>query len=182
MEGKLKLRYNKLLRQAEAIFTSIENLPEETIYQKPDANSWSIAQVIAHLVSVEKVTLGYLVNKKYEEIRNRGNWRNRLNYGMLNLALRSRFKFKVPPVEALKPEDKPELSQHINDWKEVQLNLKKYLEGFPAEAQQRMVFRHPLAGALTIEQCLSFMLQHMQHHLPQLNTLLPKSRQIERIG
>jgi uncharacterized damage-inducible protein DinB len=180
MEASFKNRFDKLNKQAQYFWSLANSLKDEQLHYNPGPNQWSVAQVLEHLYAVDKQTLAYLLNKNYESIRHKGRVRNWVYTLLLTLALKSRKKFKVPGKADIRPSDQPDLSLIVLDWKKTRQDLASYLENFPAPGRNRMVFRHPLVGALTMNQTLDFLYNHHGHHLPQIQKLL--STDIERRG
>ncbi|MCS6838621.1 MAG: DinB family protein, partial [Bdellovibrionaceae bacterium] len=66
----------------------------------------------------------------------------------------------------------PPLTHILDEWQALRHEWTRFLEHFPANAHGRLVFRHPVAGRLTILQTLKFMADHLERHKEQMKRLL----------
>ena len=61
-------------------------------------------------------------------------------------------------------------------WDEVRRGLTSWSGRFPPELEDRLVFRHPYAGRMTLAHALGTLEAHLDHHLPQVERALAGSR------
>ena len=48
------------------------------------------------------------------------------------------------------------------------------VENFPKEKMNKAVFKHPRAGLLSMNQTMSFFINHVKHHIQQIDALVLK--------
>ena len=96
--------------------------------------------------------------------------RSFLNSKVLNKKLKSNEKFKVPTVLS-----EPELGNDYSDlkekWDNSRMFLIKTVETFPKGKIKKAIFNHPVAGLLNMHQTMLFLINHLDHHIPQIDAL-----------
>jgi len=169
--NKLLLKYIELSDQKEKLLTSISDLSKEELNFKPSDKVWSISQVIEHLIDSETGINKY-VNYRLKNIAEQPSvgLRNFIKSKALNNKLQSDQKFKVPSVLS-EPETGADYSQLKEKWDNSRMFLIKTVETYPKEYLNKAVFLHPRAGLLSMNQTLSFFINHLNHHVPQVQNL-----------
>ncbi|MBC5774913.1 DinB family protein [Pontibacter sp. KCTC 32443] len=171
MNPKLESKYLFLEKSRNKLLNSLEEIDEETLNTIPSEGKWSIGQIAAHLLHVEQLTIGYIQKKlQKEEEHQTSSLKHMVNSVLLKLALTSGMKFKAPQVAADVPET-VSLSSLRTQWDDTRYKLEDLLTALPPQMLDKCLFRHPYAGMLTISQTLTFMQDHFNHHLPQINHL-----------
>ncbi len=134
---------------------------------------WSINLLIYHLYIVEKSVMDYINYKRGEsELKSKkANFSTYWRSFLLKIALKLPLKFKVPKKVPGFP-DEIDFIQTKNDWGKTQIEFEEFLKNFPKELRGKEVFKHPLAGRITIEQTIDFIADHHQHHQKQMNRLI----------
>lgn len=151
----------------EAYIKELNENTAEQIKYKPDANTWSILEVVEHLIKVEAQTFGFI--KKFDF--GRKDEKVSLRSGISFLLLRLFFKFPrriAIPTEKVKPEGKHEKEELENEWNILRQEVKKTLQTFSEDKIKHFIFLHPVAGKLNILQTLGFIYLHMLHHRKQI--------------
>lgn len=148
-----------------------DKYPDALIHWKPSENEWSLQQVLLHIIQIQNVAVTVLDKQmqKINELQNAGlkNW---YRYILLRLALRSSKKFKAPKVVANMPND-VDLSSVREQWGQSLEQLSYLVENFPSSEKNKLIFRHPIIGWITIGQTTGFMLEHLKHHQKQIESL-----------
>ena len=170
MNPKLEVKYlyfeksrNKLLKDLQSI--------DDTQLNTPSAEGkWSIGQILAHLLQVEQVTISSIQHKLQQEELHTVSLKNKVRAVLLKLALNSGMKFKAPPAVATVPTI-VSLEQIRQQWDETRYKLEDLLTELPPALLDKCLFRHPYAGMLTISQTLTFLQDHFNHHLHQIQHL-----------
>jgi hypothetical protein len=128
--------------------------------------------VLHHIVTAEALTLGY-VRKKMQagDSLPRAGLASRLRLLALEATLASPLRFRAPAaVAGVPPEiDAAELRAR---WDGVRRDWRELLESFPPELVNRLVFRHPRAGRMSLEHALGTLEAHLAHHVPQVRRAL----------
>lgn len=157
---ELKQRYEQLMTEAS---------PEQQQF-KPEAGSWNMLQVVQHLMIAEKLSMDYLIAKNYANARKGGGVGAFFRSMALRFMLQSPLRFKAPRILQA-PAENPEPEALLQQWQEVREAMHDYLHHFPEEKISMMIYHHPRAGWLTIQQALKFFEDHMLHHQKQLQRI-----------
>jgi len=150
------------------LLDEIDTLTEEQLIFKPDANSWSIIEVLEHMYLTEKGTFLYIKKqtKRADELKKAG-LKSKFNSFVLNRALASTHKYKVPVKQAL-PTAELNLEELKEKWDSLRELGKKALDMIDVNLANKLIFKHPVAGMLNIIQTLRFLEAHFNHHLKQI--------------
>ncbi|MEO0405148.1 MAG: hypothetical protein AAF193_09785, partial [Bacteroidota bacterium] len=94
----------------------------------------------------------------------------RTNSKELNGKLRSDNRWKAPDVL---PEPRGEMpfSELKEKWIKTGHGFNQFVHNFPMEHQDKLVFKHPLYGRLTMLQTLQFTAEHIVHHEHQIRRI-----------
>lgn len=172
--NKLVLKYIELSNLKGEILDKLKEYSPEQLNFKPSEKQWSISQVIEHIISSETGVNKY-INYRLKDINEQPKvgLQNYIKSQVLNQKLKSEKKFKVPSVLS-----EPEMGSNYNQLKEKWDNSRMYLiktvENFPKEKMNKAVFKHPRAGLLSMNQTMSFFINHLKHHIPQIEALILK--------
>ena len=169
--NKLVLKYIELANLKDQVLKSVENYSIEQLNYKPSENQWSISQVINHIIESETGTNKY-INYRLKNIHEQPSvgLTNFLKSKVLNKKLKSNQKFKVPSVLS-EPETGENYAAIKEKWDKARLYLIQTVENYPKEQLNKAVFKHPRAGLLSMSQTLAFMINHLNHHIPQIERL-----------
>jgi hypothetical protein len=166
--------YDKLERQREQILGMIKNLPEDA-YQTAPAGKWSVAQILTHLLTSERLSVGYMKKKSLgiEKLKDSG-FKHVIVSGMLKVSQRIPFRYKAPGVIVENTPEALSAEEIEKRWSQSRTDLKEFLEGISKQHSRRLIFKHPIAGMLNAGQAMKFMYEHVNHHLPQVKRLLAR--------
>ncbi|MBB6611949.1 DinB family protein [Pontibacter sp. Tf4] len=169
MNPKLEVKYLYLEKSRNKLLKDLQSLDDTLLNTPPAEGKWSIGQIVAHLLQVEQATISYIQRKiQQEEELHTASVRNKLYALLLKLALNSGMKFKAPAVVATVP-DEVDLGKLHQQWDDTRYKLEDLLTELPPALLYKCVFRHPYAGMLSIGQTLTFLQDHFNHHLHQIN-------------
>lgn len=159
----------------------LKDYSEKTLNKKPAEDKWSVMQIMNHLILVEGYGQSY-VKKKLSfnpELKKAGlpvAWRTFLMKTYL------KFPFKVNAPDAVSGEHLPEYSsfwETAKKWKQQREELRTMMENMPLEHFDKELYKHPLAGKLTLIGLLDFNEGHFARHKKQMNKILKKSFKIK---
>ncbi len=168
MNPTLEIKYLRLEKSRNRLLDELEGLDEDLLLMQPTDGKWSINQIIHHLIQVEKLTTGYIQNKLQKDTPLKSSAiPNKLKFILLKLALKSNKKFKAPSVVA-EVSNSEQLADLRKQWDTIRFSLEDLLNDIPAQLIDKYYFKHPSAGPLTIVQTLSFLQDHFDHHLRQI--------------
>ena len=161
--------YDRLAEQKEQFLGSLRALTAEQLSFRVKSGAWTVVQVGHHVVLVEQRTADAI--KKHRGMRS---GKRRLHHRLGNLLLWSVFRTGLRvknPVPEAAPDADVDLGQLLEAWEQARTDLEEVLSEVKERGLQYAAFKHPVGGPFTVEQALDFLVQHLDHHL----------RQIERI-
>jgi hypothetical protein len=166
--------FTQIEQHFEALYQQLGLLNEAVLHQPLEENKWSCLQHMVHVNLSFEGTINY-INKKMlqpELIPNAG-ITHTIKSKLLNRALNSDSKFKAP--NGLDTMDVITTLQSTKATTQAQLQrLKELLELYPDSMKKKAVFRHPIAGQITLKQTLSFLDAHLMHHGRQIVKFIEK--------
>ncbi len=171
MNKKLKHEFDALEKSRIELFNKLDKLDVSKMNTKPDANSWSVVQVMDHLTLAERNSLLYMTKKlSVSNEFGQANFKTSFRLFLLKAALLLPMKWKAPKIVADALNDK-NYAEAKAAWIQVRKDISAFLEKFPEEHLESELFKHPLAGKFTAVQALNFMRTHVGHHLSQIDRI-----------
>jgi len=167
-------RFQKLERDRMALLARIEGLTAEELCRRPGEDEWSVSHVIGHLILAEELSLGY-IHKKIQAPDKlvRPGLRERMKSRLLTVVLRSPLRFKSPKAAA-DPVPESDPARIRSHWDAVRDDLHGLIDDLPSELAERAVYRHPLAGPMSLARCMAFLDEHVAHHRRQIDRILAR--------
>ena len=156
-----------------ALLASLEPLSPEALQASPSPGTWSILEIVEHLVVAEQVILQGLPAPSDLVARPRS-LRQRCTYPLVWLVLRLRIPVKAPSRRML-PTGGSTLAQLRTRWDATYAWLRAYAEGLPPGGASWAVFTHPVAGPLSLTQALRLDRLHLEVHERQIQKRLAGS-------
>ncbi len=142
---------------------------DQTLSTRTDDGGWSPLEAAWHIIHSETGTLAYMKKKLLAEgeLRN-PTFKNRWRFQALKWALILPLRFRIPNSVLGPPEILPNKEETLTAWKKLRKDWEAFLQDFPPAHQHKLVFRHPVAGMLTLNQTFTFLFHHFKHHHRQL--------------
>ena len=168
----------KLLSRLDAFSTSrksfvdqLNRLTPEQLSTRPTPGSWSILEIVEHLVLAEKS-----VFKDFPEpeslIPTKKGLSNHLLYQVVVFVLRSR-RIKVDvPDRKMKPTGQTALSDLLESWNQNQTWLREFILNLSPPDLEKAVFAHPVSGPITPSQAIYMLQIHFDKHMHQIEGIL----------
>ena len=168
MNNHLRKQLLMLHQTKQIALDKLKNLPMEDHNRSKVPGKWTPAQVVYHLILGEELTAAYIKLKVQDpSTLDRSGIKSKIKSIVLNLALKSRRKFKAPEFTAKVP-DYVTYQELSDRWEKAQLELKSIVDKLPVDLLDKNIFKHPVIGRINIYQTLSFLRNHIIHHLPQI--------------
>jgi len=174
MHASLSQRLQAVNQKIEDLYSQLQSYNNEQLNRKPGPGQWSVLQVMHHLIQAETLSERY-VRKKLSfnpELKPAGlAGAFRLFLVRINFVLP--FKYKAPPGvgDDVLPETST-LEDTMQQWRRQRQSLKELLESLPNGYHNKALYKHPLAGKLSLVQMLDFFEFHIQRHLGQIERTL----------
>jgi uncharacterized damage-inducible protein DinB len=173
MNSFFQAEWLALEQQRSQLIRQIGQLADDVYRRKPSDQTWSLAEVLAHLITVEKLSLTYMKKKALDWSRNdhSGLW-SQVRLLVFVLSQRLPLKFKAPQVIQQNTPSAMPLQETLAAWDTVRNDMKDFLSSIPEEHLKKFIYRHPQVGRFNGRQALVVLREHFNHHLPQINSLL----------
>ena len=152
-----------------ALLDDLERLNADQLRRKPGPDNWSLLEIVQHMVLSEREVLQDLPESKELTDRKRG-LRARLSYAVVLAVLRWNIPAPVPS-DGMVPDGNTPLSELRHQWEKNLSWLRDYLDTLRPEDLQRAVFRHPIAGPMTVAQTIDMAKLHFDVHSRQISKL-----------
>lgn len=171
MATSLSTQYERIEASKAEILARLDGLDDEQLNRRPAENEWSAIQVICHLVRAESLSLRYIRKKMQGDDPGDGGLGAKLRSGALSLILKLPLRYKAPSRSAELPE-RADLEATRCEWEEGRAGWKELVDSLSPEQARKTIFRHPVAGRLTLSQTLRFMDNHIKRHTGQVERIL----------
>ncbi len=158
-----------------ALLEEMAPYDDEQLNRSPAPGQWSPMQVLHHLILVEELALKYVQKKlHFQPEMPKASWKEYGRCLALRLYLYTPFKFQAPDaVGESKLPAYASLEQTRQQWLQVNLHWKTFLETMPDGLCDRAVFKHPLVGRLSWVGMFDFFSAHLLRHRKQIRRALP---------
>lgn len=166
--SKVLTDMNQIMQQH---FERSKKYSEAQFHWQPTENEWSLQQVLLHIVQIQVggvTVLGKQIEKL--DALHDSKWKNTYRYILLKLALYSNKKFKAPKVVSNVNND-TSLDEIIRQWNTSFGEIEAMVSNFPKKYKDKLIFKHPVVGWLNLNQTLGFMIDHLNHHQKQIESL-----------
>jgi hypothetical protein len=163
----------RLLRRIEcqrlAVVTAVTTLAPDQQHWRAQPTTWSAVDVLEHLVLAEHVVLGDLscVAARLDHPARR---LDRVRRFLVWLLLRAGVRVQVPAV-AMQPTGAASVDALCQQWAIQHQALRHAVAALAPAGLERRLFRHPIAGPLTMLHALRLLSAHLGTHLRQLQRL-----------
>lgn len=152
----------------------LSSLPSEKYLLQPNPNSWSAGQAANHLYLSEKLSLAYLRKKmSYPESIPKFHIKSWLGMFTYKIILIGIVKAKAPKQINMWGDQEVLPSDQLDQkWSELRVELFSFIREKHPQFKNDLVYNHPLAGRLSMQQMLIFFNDHIGHHTKQVNRIL----------
>ena len=151
-----------------ALLDAVAAAGPEALHRQPRAGAWSVLEILDHLVTSERVILGGLADPSTLRAE-RPRAGERLRRALVWAVLRFRIRVKVPSRRML-PQGGRDFAALQAAWEETFAWIRAFAEA--GGAAKGAVFRHPVAGPLTLRQALAMDRLHLRLHARQIARIL----------
>ena len=172
MSDKILNQFNKLEEELNLLFSNLKKIDNNFLNYKPEANKWSIIQIIHHLYKSEQLSIVY-IKRKVRDKNNikKSNLVSKIRGFILEWTLRLPTKLKAPANVADVP-DTAELKFYIDKWTKIRDDLLQIIKNTERNLLMSNIFKHPAVGETNIIYALKFMQAHFEHHKKQIDKIL----------
>ena len=161
--------FSVMENERKLLLSELEKYPIDTLEKKPNAKEWSVTEVIMHLVVAESASLAYMRKKLEVGGHGKASFSAGIKQRLLNLAISLPIKYKAPKVAQLKEGETVSYVEAISKWTDVRNAMQAAYESLDETIINNELFKHPVAGKISVLQGLRFMRQHAIRHMDQIN-------------
>ena len=160
-----------LEQQRAALLASVGAWPAAAVAFRPGPDAWSAVEVLDHLVRTERGIL--VAAERGLAAPHRRGVRDRLGGWFVERLFRSDRRVRVPASAeaAVRPDSNADLAAVRREWAAVRRALARFLAPLAPGQLTVGVFRHPVAGWMSVAGVLRFFWVHVHHHGFQLARL-----------
>ncbi len=171
MKRKTLEAFDRLEKQRQKMQTLYKEFNNEQLRFKPEPESWSMLQVLRHLVTAESQSLKLIKRKisRADELAS-VNVQARGRALLLKIALALPLKFKAPKIADVQ-EEAPDFEELLNEWNSVRNGFHELLTESDDKNFVKTVYKHPRAGYLSFKHAIEFMEDHIRHHQKQIERI-----------
>lgn len=168
MHEAYQKRFQRLQNLMDQFDQSFRGLTYVQLNQKRTEASWSIAEIVYHISRAEIAITQYIQKKlnNSADVKKAG-LKSLYRATLLRLALRSSRKFRAPK-QLDEPHGPYEIEKLMEEWRAVRQQLSETIQQVPQTHIKHELFKHPVVGKINLVQTLSFMGDHMERHLEQI--------------
>jgi uncharacterized damage-inducible protein DinB len=173
MTKKLEQLFLNLEEQRITLLEDLQTRSSPQLAAKPSSDAWSVLEILTHLYTAERLSFEYIKKKSQgiEHLDNAGIQQSLL-VPILKISQRLPFKFKAPNVVKENTPEAYPLQELINQWDLLRMEIKSHLENTLDNHVDKLVYKHPIAGRLSLPQALQFFAEHITHHKSQIKRTL----------
>lgn len=168
---KLLDKLSSIDDQKKAMLMKVGTFTVEQQHFTTSPDSWSMIQVLSHLIVAENGVLAYIGKKMQDPSRMENNgFSGTLRSYLLGILLNLPLKFKAPKALPI-PKNIDTLEDLEKNWNENSLKFKTLIDNLPPNFEDKQIFKHIVAGKFNLEQTFNFISNHMAHHFVQLERI-----------
>ncbi|MBX2818827.1 MAG: DinB family protein [Rhodothermaceae bacterium] len=171
IKTKLLSRLDAFSIDRQSFVNQLNQLTPEQLSTRPTPGSWSILEIVEHLVLAEKIVFkGFPDPESLIPIKK--GLSNRLLYRVVIFILKSR-RFKVDvPDKNMKPTGLTSLSDLLGSWNQNQIWLREFILNRSQPDLKKAVFIHPVSGPITPSEAIYMLQIHFDKHMHQIQGIL----------
>ena len=168
MNTQLEKQFLQLEEDRKNLFNELKNYSDEVINKKPAPEKWSVAEVIAHLITAEEMSLKYL-SKKIQDTSKESDegLKNKYRWLLVQIVFTFNIKFKAPEIVEPKM-GYQSLGALETKWSDVRNQTLQTLQKLSEEEVNKTLWKHALAGKMNLHHMVQFFGVHYNRHKKQI--------------
>lgn len=169
MKDKIEKKLKRMNKELNALLQDLRGYSNERLNQSPAQGAWSVVQVLSHLFISESKSLSYIQKKsQYAEGLMKNNLGSKARSLLLRFYLQSPLKYKAPPMVDTQGREEQDFWELAKGYTKMREELESFLENLPEEQFKQQIYRHPIAGRVSISAMLDFFYDHFKRHRKQI--------------
>ncbi len=167
---KLKEYFERFDEELNALFSFTKAYTEEELNKKPNEKSWSVIQVIHHLMISEEGALNYVKKRLAigKEHLKKASTTSKLRAIVLVSSMKQPIKLTAPPVACEGIPEYASVEETRSRWISQRNKLYAFLSEQSNDVMEAECYKHPITGIMDIWGMLDFFEAHFQRHFKQI--------------
>jgi uncharacterized damage-inducible protein DinB len=172
MNAQLRKRFLQLEEERKNLFTDLRKYSDEVINKKPSPEKWSVAEVIAHVMTAEEYSLKYLQKKVLDTSQEKSEtFKNKWRWLLVQTVFTFDIKFKAP--EIVEPKiGYTTLADLETNWANNRSETIKVITTLTDEEVNKTLWKHAVAGKMNLHHMVQFFGVHYNRHKKQIERTL----------
>ncbi len=154
--------------QLDQLFQRIDDIDPHYLSEKLDENTWSVIQILNHVLQGEQLALSYMQYKKEQgAVLEKESWKARWRFHLTMIALSLPLKFKAPG-KLNSPSNQESLEEVKANFLAARVALRAFMDEQDPSFFRMASCKHPRIGRITLTRMIRFFHKHVQHHEKQI--------------
>ncbi len=172
MNANLESQFLALEAERTALFNRLKTYSNDQLNQQPAPGSWSVVEVIVHLIVAEEMSHQY-ISKKVQNTSNveKEGLKNKWRWLLIRIVFALNMKFKAPEIITPKSGYQPLADLDIR-WSKTRTETWKILSSLNDDELEKLLWKHAVAGKMNLYHMVIFWGIHFRHHLNQIDRTL----------
>lgn len=162
-------RLRRIEAKRERLLGELAALSPSVLEAHPLAGKWSLLEIVEHLVLSEEGVTGDFA-RLADLVPQPRSAKERLMFVMVMAVLRFDIPVKVPSRK-MHPVGGRSLAELGATWQRNHGQLRAFVQQMEPHRRRDGIFRHPVAGPLTVDQGLRMLETHLDRHIRQIRRL-----------
>jgi len=172
MNSQIEKEFLALENERKQLFNELKGYSDDIINKKPAAEKWSVAEVIAHLITAEEMSLKYLLKKTQDtSLSKPEGFKNKWRWLLVQIVFTFDIKFKAPEIVEPKLGYQPLANLEMH-WTKVRLQTLDVLSKLSDEELNKELWKHAIAGKMNLHHMVEFFGVHFRRHKKQIDRTL----------
>lgn len=172
MNTQIEKQFKQLEQERSNLFNELKNYSDEVINKKPSPDKWSVAEVIAHLITAEEMSLKYLSKKIQDTSKEKPEgFKHKYRWLLVQIVFNFNIKFKAPEIVEPKM-GYQSLANLETKWSDIRNQTLQLLQKLSDDEVNKTLWKHAIAGKLNLHHMVRFFGVHYNRHKKQIERTL----------
>lgn len=179
MNPELARHFESLTIATNQLLKEVASLSSANYHLRPAENKWSVSEILTHLLISEKLSLNYMQKKSRAHPGQLGTagMKEEILFFVLKMSQRVPLKYRAPRVVRENTPEPLSFGELVRQWEVLRTEMKSLLDSIGPDLLHKQIYKHPVAGRLSATHAVRFMTLHLNHHYPQVTSIISRCRQ-----
>jgi hypothetical protein len=173
----LQRNFEKLQSDTKLLLKDVSALSSVTYHYRPAEGKWSISQILTHLLTSERLSLGYMKKKSLgvDGLENTGLVEN-IKFFILVMSQRMPLRYHAPRQVLERTPAPLSYGDLVRQWEALRMELHHFVSQISETNTHKKIYKHPRVGMLDANHALQFLNEHLHHHKPQILAIIEQQK------